>query len=145
MKMISISPWTCGGKKIFHPLRIGHFSLPRNRNCPACSKHTRSGDPEDHLKAISFGRQETEVTKESNDSLDDLRDIVLGKTTSANKANSKESGRRYTLQAKSGRIRRTLMERYKAEVLDVEGAPECMRISRFIARNNAPWVNQASI
>ncbi|GJV65888.1 reverse transcriptase domain-containing protein [Tanacetum coccineum] len=36
------------------------------------------------------------------------------------------------LQARDGESTEDFMERYKAEVLDVEGAPECMRISGFM-------------
>ncbi|GJR44855.1 hypothetical protein Tco_1312958 [Tanacetum coccineum] len=56
---------------------------------------------------------------------------IQGKLSPANK-HIKDPVEIHHIKQRDGESTEDFMERYKAEVLDVEGAPECMKISRFM-------------
>ncbi|GJU40766.1 reverse transcriptase domain-containing protein [Tanacetum coccineum] len=147
-------PWTCEERNPF-TLRIRHFSLPRTRMPSHVKTYDGSGDPEDHLKLFqsaaktegwamplvhmfqtqpSLGNAHRvwfdKLPKESIDSYEDLRTAFRENYLQANKAH--KDPWRTSLKQRDGESTEDFMERYKAEVLDVEGAPECMRISGFM-------------
>ncbi|GJS16794.1 reverse transcriptase domain-containing protein [Tanacetum coccineum] len=154
MKMISINPWTCEERNLFTP-RIRHFSLPRTRMPSHVKTYDGSGDPEDHLKLFQSAaktegwampqvshvqltpHQEclrslvSKLPKVSIDSYEDLRTAFRENYLQQTK-HIKDSVEIHHIKQKDGESTEDFMERYKAEVLDVEGAPECMRISGFM-------------
>ncbi|GJW67698.1 hypothetical protein Tco_0122122 [Tanacetum coccineum] len=111
--------------QIFTPLDP-HFSLPRTR-MPSHVKTVRwkwrSGGS---LKVISIEPAKSEVGH---------ADMVLhrlGKTILQVTKYIKDPVEIHHIKQRDGESTEDFMERYKAEVLDVEGAPECMRISGFM-------------
>ncbi|GJS24269.1 reverse transcriptase domain-containing protein [Tanacetum coccineum] len=66
------------------------------------------------------------------DSYEDLRTAFREKLSSELKAHQDPSMKIHHIKQRDGESTEDFMERYKAEVLDVEGAPECMRISGFM-------------
>ncbi|GJR06570.1 reverse transcriptase domain-containing protein [Tanacetum coccineum] len=122
-------PWTCEERNPFTP-RIRNFSLPRTRMPSHVKTYDGSGDPEDHLKLFQSAAK-TEG---------------WAMPTWCHMSNSSTSPENYLQQTKhikdpveihhikqrDGESTEDFMDRYKAEVLDVEGAPECMRISGFM-------------
>ncbi|GJU22388.1 hypothetical protein Tco_1155730 [Tanacetum coccineum] len=108
-------PWTCEERNLFTP-RIRHFYFPRTRMPSHVKTYDGSGDPKDHLKLFQAAAK---------------IESIQGKLSPTNKAHQ-GSGGDTSYQAKRWRIHGGLMERYKAEILDVEGAPECMKISGFM-------------
>ncbi|GJR01391.1 reverse transcriptase domain-containing protein [Tanacetum coccineum] len=114
-----------------------------------------SGDPEDHLKLFQsaektkrwamptwchmFNSTLTEnarvwfdwLSKESIDSYEDLRAAFRENYLQQTK-HIKDPVEIHHIKQRNGESTENLMERYKAEVLDVEGAPECMKISEFM-------------
>ncbi|GJX02742.1 reverse transcriptase domain-containing protein [Tanacetum coccineum] len=120
-----------------------------------------SGDPEDHLKLFqSAAKTERwamptwwhmfnstltgnarvwfdKLSKESIDSYENLRapfrKIYLQQTK-----HIKDPVKIHHIKQRYRESTEDFMERYKAEVLDVEGAPECMKISGFIHRITHP-------
>ncbi|GJV69915.1 reverse transcriptase domain-containing protein [Tanacetum coccineum] len=148
-------PWTCEERNPFTP-RIRHFSLPRTRmpiqRQDINKMEVGSGD---HLKAISIAattvrmamptwchmfklnpHQEClslfdKLIKESIDSYEDLRTAFRENYLQQTK-HIKDPVEIHHIKQRDGESTEDFMERYKAEVLDVEGAPECMRISGFM-------------
>ncbi|GKB01233.1 reverse transcriptase domain-containing protein [Tanacetum coccineum] len=147
-------PWTCEERNPFTP-RIRHFSLPRTRMPSHVKTYDGSGDPEDHLKLFqSAAKTEAwamptwchmfnstltgnarvwfdKLPKESIDSYEDLRTAFRENYLQQTK-HIKDPVEIHHIKQRDGESTEDFMERYKAEVLDVEGAPECMRISRFM-------------
>ncbi|GJY50307.1 reverse transcriptase domain-containing protein [Tanacetum coccineum] len=147
-------PWTCEERNPF-TLRIRNFSLPRTRMPSHVKTYDGSGDPEDHLKLFqSAARTEgwamptwchmfnstltgnarvwfDKLPKESIDSYEDLRTAFRENYLQQTK-HIKDPVEIHHIKQKDGESTEDFMERYKAEVLDVEGAPECMRISGFM-------------
>ncbi|GKA50880.1 reverse transcriptase domain-containing protein [Tanacetum coccineum] len=147
-------PWTCEERNPF-TLRIRHFSLPRTRMPSHVKTYDGSGDPEDHLKLFqSAARTEgwamptwchmfnstltgnarvwfDKLPKESIDSYEDLRTAFRENYLQQTK-HIKDPVEIHHIKQRDGESTEDFMERYKAEVLDVEGAPECMRISGFM-------------
>ncbi|GJR81793.1 reverse transcriptase domain-containing protein [Tanacetum coccineum] len=119
-------PWTCEERNPFTP-RIWHFSLPRTRMPNHVKTYDGSGDPEDHLKLF----QSAAKIKESIDSYEDLRTAFRENYLQQTK-HIKDPVEIHHIKQRDGESTEDFMERYKAEVLDVEGAPECMRISGFM-------------
>ncbi|GJS64488.1 hypothetical protein Tco_0679052 [Tanacetum coccineum] len=70
--------------------------------------------------------------KDTNTYEDISTQLWTWKTISANKAHQGHPLEIHHIKHKDGESTEDFMERYKAEVLDVEGAPECMRISGFM-------------
>ncbi|GJU62416.1 reverse transcriptase domain-containing protein [Tanacetum coccineum] len=147
-------PWTCEERNPFTP-RIRHFSLPRTRMPSHVKTYDGSGDPEDHLKLFqSAAKTEAwamptwchmfnstltgnarvwfdKLPKESIDSYEDLRTTFRENYLQQTK-HIKDPVEIHHIKQRDGESTEDFMERYKAEVLDVEGAPECMRISGFM-------------
>ncbi|GJZ28494.1 reverse transcriptase domain-containing protein [Tanacetum coccineum] len=119
-------PWTCEERNPFTP-RIRHFSLPRTRMPSHVKTYDGSGDPEDHLKLF----QSAAKIEESIDSYEDLRTAFRENYLQQTK-HIKDPVEIHHIKQRDGESTEDFMERYKAEVLDVEGAPECMRISGFM-------------
>ncbi|GJR19286.1 reverse transcriptase domain-containing protein [Tanacetum coccineum] len=110
-----------------------------------------SGDPEDHLKLFQsaakiegwamptwchiFNSTLTEnarvwfdkLPKESIDSYEDLRTAFRENYLQQTK-HIKDPVEIHHIKQRDGESTEDFMERYKAEVLDVEGAPKCIRI-----------------
>ncbi|GKD74343.1 reverse transcriptase domain-containing protein [Tanacetum coccineum] len=147
-------PWTCEERNPFTP-RIWNFSLPRTRMPSHVKTYDGSGDPEDHLKLFQsdaktegwamptwchmFNSTLTgnarvwfdKLPKESIDSYEDLRTAFKENYLQQTK-HIKDPVEIHHIKQRDGEFMKDFMERYKAEVLDVEGAPECMRISGFM-------------
>ncbi|GJS74764.1 reverse transcriptase domain-containing protein [Tanacetum coccineum] len=114
-----------------------------------------SGDPEDHLKLFQSAAKTEgwamptwchmfnstltgnarvwfdKLPKESIDSYEDLRTAFRENYLQQTK-HIKDPVEIHHIKQRDGESTEDFMERYKAEVLDVEGVPECMRISRFM-------------
>ncbi|GKE76660.1 reverse transcriptase domain-containing protein, partial [Tanacetum coccineum] len=149
-------PWTCEERNPFTP-RIRHFSLPRTRMPSHVKTYDGSGDPEDHLKLFQsaakiegwamptqchmFNSTLTgnarvwfnKLPKESIDSYEDLRTAFRENYLQQTK-HIKDPVEIHHIKQRYGESTEDFMERYKAKVLDVEGAPECMRIKRLYER-----------
>ncbi|GJY74846.1 hypothetical protein Tco_0479277 [Tanacetum coccineum] len=121
-------PWTCEERNPFTP-RIRHFSLPRTRMPSHVKTYDGSGDPEDHLKLFQS------AAKIEGWAMPNMVPHVQLKPSTGiarkNKGTSKPVEILH-IKAKSGESTEDFMERYRLTVLDVEGAPECMRISGFM-------------
>ncbi|GJY14859.1 reverse transcriptase domain-containing protein [Tanacetum coccineum] len=115
-------PWTCEERNPFTP-RIRHFSLPRTRMPSHVKTYDGSGRSERSPKVISIGRK--------NRSYEDLRTAFRENYLQQTK-HIKDPVEIHHIKQRDGESTEDFMERYKAEVLDVEGAPECMRISGFM-------------
>ncbi|GJR30683.1 reverse transcriptase domain-containing protein [Tanacetum coccineum] len=114
-----------------------------------------SGDPEDHLKLFQSAAKTEgwamptwchmfnstltgnarvwfdKLPKESIDSYEDLR-TTFRKNYLQQTKHIKDPVEIHHIKQRDGESTEDFMERYKAEVLDVEGAPECMRIFGFM-------------
>ncbi|GJS76623.1 reverse transcriptase domain-containing protein [Tanacetum coccineum] len=114
-----------------------------------------SEDPEDHLKLFQaatkterwamptwchvFNSTLTEnarvwfdkLPRESIDSYEDLRTTFMENYLQQTK-HIKDPVEIHHIKQRDGESTEDFMERYKAEILDVEGAPECMKISGFM-------------
>ncbi|GJU88174.1 hypothetical protein Tco_1300597 [Tanacetum coccineum] len=113
MKMISISLGHVRKEILSHS---GSGTLvSRGLGCPAMSKHTT----------------EAEIRR-------DQSKHRLGKKLSSAKKHIKDPVEIHHIKQRDGESTEDFMERYKAEVLDVEGAPECMRISDLLHGNKHP-------
>ncbi|GKA01068.1 reverse transcriptase domain-containing protein [Tanacetum coccineum] len=147
-------PWTCEERNPFTP-RIWHFSLPRTRMPSHVKTYDVSGDPEDHLKLFQSAAKTKgwamptwchmfnstltgnarvwfdKLPKESIDSYEDLRTAFRENYLQQTK-HIKDPVEIHHIKQRDEESMEDFMERYKAEVLDVEGAPECMRISGFM-------------
>ncbi|GJV51869.1 reverse transcriptase domain-containing protein, partial [Tanacetum coccineum] len=147
-------PWTCEEKNPFTP-RIQHFSLPRTRMPGHVKTYDGSGDPKDHLKLFQSATKTEgwamptwchmfnstltgnarvwfdKLPKESINSYEDLR-IAFRENYLQQTKHIKDPVEIHHIKQINGESTEDFMERYKEEVLDVEGAPECMRISGFM-------------
>ncbi|GKA96656.1 reverse transcriptase domain-containing protein [Tanacetum coccineum] len=147
-------PWTCEERNPFTP-RIRHFDFPRTRMPSNVKTYDESGDPKDHLKLFQsaakierwampmwchmFNSTLTgnarvwfdKLPKESIDSYEDLRAAFRENYLQQIK-HIKDPVEIHHIKQRDGESTEEFMERYKAKVLDVEGAPECMKISGFM-------------
>ncbi|GJS64871.1 reverse transcriptase domain-containing protein [Tanacetum coccineum] len=145
---------TCEERNPFTP-RIRHFDFPRTRMPSHVKTYDGSGDPEDHLKLFqSAAKTERwvmptwcqmfnstltgnarvwfdKLPKESIDSYEDLRAAFRENYLQQTK-HIKDPVEIHHIKQRDGESTEDFMERYKAEVLDMEGAPECMKISGFM-------------
>ncbi|GJT49456.1 reverse transcriptase domain-containing protein [Tanacetum coccineum] len=147
-------PWTCEERNLFTP-RIRHFNFLRIRMPSHVKTYDGSGDPEDHLKLFKAA-EKTErwamptwyhmfnstltgnvrvwfdkLPRESIDSYKDLRTTFRENYLQQTK-HIKDPVEIHHIKQRDGESTEDFMERYKAEILDVEGAPECMKISGFM-------------
>ncbi|GJX94677.1 reverse transcriptase domain-containing protein [Tanacetum coccineum] len=147
-------PWTCEERNPFTP-RIRHFDFPRTRMPSHVKTYDGSGNPEDHLKLFqSAAKTERwamptwchmfnstltgnarvwfdKLLKESIDSYKDLRAAFRENYLQQTK-HIKDPVEIHHIKQRNAESTEDFMERYKAKVLDVEGAPECMKISGFM-------------
>ncbi|GKA71645.1 reverse transcriptase domain-containing protein [Tanacetum coccineum] len=147
-------PWTCEERNPFTP-RIRHFDFPRTMMPSHVKTYDGSGDLKDHLKLFQsaakierwamptwchmFNSTLTgnarvwfdKLPKESIDSYEDLRAAFRENYLQQTK-HIKDPVEIHHIKQRNGESTEDFMERYKAEVLDVEGAPECMKISGFM-------------
>ncbi|GKB38828.1 reverse transcriptase domain-containing protein, partial [Tanacetum coccineum] len=77
------------------------------------------------------------LPKESIDSYEDLRAAFRENYRQQTK-HIKDPVEIHHIKQRDGESTEDFMERYKEEVLEVEGAPECMKISRFMHRITHP-------
>ncbi|GJX41804.1 reverse transcriptase domain-containing protein [Tanacetum coccineum] len=144
-------PWTCEERNPFTP-QIRHFSLPRTRMPSHVKTYDGSGDPDDHLKLFqSAAKREgwamptwchmfnstltgnarvwfDKLPKELIDSYKDLRTTFRENYLQQTK-HIKDPVEIHHIKQRDGESTEDFMKRYKAEVMDVEGALKCMRIS----------------
>ncbi|GJY43462.1 reverse transcriptase domain-containing protein [Tanacetum coccineum] len=135
--------------------RIRHFDFPRTRMPSHVKTYDGSGDPEDHIKLFqSAAKTERwamptwchmfnstltgnarvwfdKLPKESIDSYEDLRAAFRENYRQQTK-HIKDPVEIHHIKQRDGESMEDFMERYKEEVLDVEGASECMKISGFM-------------
>ncbi|GJU96822.1 reverse transcriptase domain-containing protein [Tanacetum coccineum] len=147
-------PWTCEERNPFTP-RIRHFNFPRTRMPSHVKTYDGSGDPEDHLKLFQAAAKTErwamptwchmfnstltgnarvwfdKLPRESIDSYEDLRTAFRENYLQQTK-HIKDPVEIHHIKQRDGESTEDFMERYKAEILDVEGAPECMKISGFM-------------
>ncbi|GJU75223.1 reverse transcriptase domain-containing protein [Tanacetum coccineum] len=146
-------PWTCEERNPFKT-RIQNFDFPRTRMPSYVKTYDGSGDPEDHIKLFqSAAKTERwampmwcymfnstltrnarvwfdKLPKESIDSYKDLRAAFRENYRQQTK-HIKDPVEIHHIKQKDRESTEDFMERYKEEVLDVEGVPECM-ISGFM-------------
>ncbi|GJR16885.1 reverse transcriptase domain-containing protein [Tanacetum coccineum] len=144
-------PWTCEERNPFTPW-IQHFDFPRTWMPSHVKTYDGSGDPEDHLKLFqSAAKTERwamptwchmfnstltgnarvwfdKLPKESVDIYEDLRAAFRENYLQQTK-HIKDPVEIHHIKQRDGESTEDFKERYKAKVLDVEGAPECMKIS----------------
>ncbi|GJT30954.1 reverse transcriptase domain-containing protein [Tanacetum coccineum] len=120
-----------------------------------------SGDPEDHLKLFQAATKTErwamptwchmfnstltgnarvwfdKLPRESIDSYEDLRTAFRENYLQQTK-HIKDPVEIHHIKQRDGESTEDFMERYKAEILDVEGAPECMKISGFMHGTTHP-------
>ncbi|GKE28516.1 reverse transcriptase domain-containing protein, partial [Tanacetum coccineum] len=147
-------PWKCEERNPFTP-RIRHFYFPRTRMPSYVKTYDGSGDPEEHLKLFQFTAKTErwsmptwchmfnstltgnarawfeKLPKESIDRYEDLRAAFRENYLQQTK-HIKDPVEIHHIKQRNGESTEDFMERYKAEVLDVEGAPECMKIFGFM-------------
>ncbi|GKA60386.1 reverse transcriptase domain-containing protein [Tanacetum coccineum] len=152
-------PWTCEERNPF-TLRIRHFSLPRTRMPGHVKTYDGSGDPEDHLKLFqSAARTEgwamptwchmfnstltrnarvwfDKLPKELIDSYEDLRTAFRENYRQQTK-HIKDPVEIHHIKQRDGESTEDFMERYKAEVLDVEG--EVATLSHGRKKASSSW------
>ncbi|GJU83511.1 reverse transcriptase domain-containing protein [Tanacetum coccineum] len=134
---------------------IQTFNFPRTRMPSHVKTYDGSGDLEDHIKLFQsaakierwamptwchmFNSTLTgnarvwfdKLPKESIDSYEDLRAAFRENYRQQTK-HIKDPVEIHHIKQRDGESTEDFMERYKEEVLDVEGAPECMKISGFM-------------
>ncbi|GKA94621.1 reverse transcriptase domain-containing protein [Tanacetum coccineum] len=147
-------PWTCEERNPFTS-RIRNFNFPKTRMPSHIKTYNGNGDPEDHLKLFQSAAQTERwamptwchmfnstltgnarvwfdnLPKESIDSYIALKAAFRENYLQQIK-HIKDPVEIHHTKQRDGESTEDFMERYKAEVLDVEGAPECMKISGFM-------------
>ncbi|GJU54534.1 reverse transcriptase domain-containing protein [Tanacetum coccineum] len=147
-------PRTCEERNPFTP-RIRHFNFPRTRMPSHVKTYDGSGDSEDHLKLFQAAAKTErwamptwchmfnstltgyarvwfdKLLREFIDSNEDLRTTFRENYLQQTK-HIKDPVEIHHIKQRDGESTEDFMERYKAEILDVEGAPECMKISGFM-------------
>ncbi|GKB06003.1 reverse transcriptase domain-containing protein [Tanacetum coccineum] len=147
-------PWTCEERNPFTP-RIRHFDFPRTRMPSHVKTYDGSGDPKDHLKLFQYASKTerwamptwchmfnstltgnarvwfNKLPKEFIDSYEDLR-AAFGENYLQQTKHIKDPVEIHHIKQRDGESTEDFMKRYKTEVLDMEGAPKCMKISEFM-------------
>ncbi|GJW28192.1 hypothetical protein Tco_0045067 [Tanacetum coccineum] len=115
-------PWTCEERNPFTP-RIRHFNFPRIRMPSHVKTYDGIRDPKDHLKlfqvAAKTERWAMPTWCHMKNYLQQTKHI-------------KDPVEIHHIKQRDRESIEDFMEIYKAEILDVEGAPECMKISGFM-------------
>ncbi|GJY09716.1 reverse transcriptase domain-containing protein [Tanacetum coccineum] len=147
-------PWTCEERNPFIP-RIRHFNFPRTRMPSHVKTYDGSGDPKDHLKLFQAAAKTErwamptwchmfnstltgnarvwfeKLPRESIDSYEYLR-ITFRENYLQQTKHIKDPVEIHHIKQRDGESTEDFMERYKAEILNMEGASECMKISGFM-------------
>ncbi|GKA75148.1 reverse transcriptase domain-containing protein [Tanacetum coccineum] len=147
-------PWVCEEIDPFTP-RIRYFNFPKIRMPSHIKTYDGSEDPEDHLKIFQaatkierwampiwchmFNSTLTgnarvwfdDLSAESIDSYDDLKKAFLENYLQQKKC-IKDPIEIHNIKQREGESTEDFLKRYKLESRDVKGAPECMRIFRFV-------------
>nr|GEV02590.1 reverse transcriptase domain-containing protein [Tanacetum cinerariifolium] len=138
--------------------RICYFDFPKKTRMPSNIKtYDRSEDPEDHLKffqeAVKVERRAMptwchmfnstligsarvwfdDLPPEFVDSYDDLKKAFLANFLQQKKC-IKDPVEIHHIKQREGESIEDFVQRFKSESRHVKGAPECMRISRFMHR-----------
>ncbi|GJU96276.1 hypothetical protein Tco_1321032, partial [Tanacetum coccineum] len=113
------------------PNQKGH----RTRMPSHVKTYDGSGDPEDHIKLFQSAAKTERWAMPTWCHMFNSTENYLPAKQNTIKGSSLEN-----INQVKGNVRRPwrIMERYKEEVLEVEGAPECMKISRFMHRITHP-------
>ncbi|GJS75346.1 reverse transcriptase domain-containing protein [Tanacetum coccineum] len=137
----------------------GHWKSKSKSHRTRIPSHVKtydgSGDPEDHIKLFQSATKTErwamptwchmfnstltgnarvwfeKLPKESIDSYEDLR-ATFRENYRQQIKHIKDPVEIHHIKQRDGESTENFMERYKEEVLDVEGAPECMKISGFM-------------
>ncbi|GJX07465.1 reverse transcriptase domain-containing protein [Tanacetum coccineum] len=131
-------PWVCEETDPFTP-RIRYVDFPKTRMPSHIKTYDGSEDPKYHLKIFQAAAK-TERW-ESIDSYDDLRKSFLENYLQQKKY-IKDPVEIHNIKQRDGESTEEFVCRYKLECTDVKGAPECMKISRFIGEveaSNREW------
>ncbi|GJV68772.1 hypothetical protein Tco_1484281 [Tanacetum coccineum] len=112
------SSWETGGYSESEDSEGGHWKSKSRRHRTRMPSHIKtydgSGDPKDHLKLFQVvAKTERENYLHQTKHIKDPVDI-------------------HHIKQRDRESTEDFMERHKAEILDVEGAPECMKISGFM-------------
>ncbi|GKA85772.1 reverse transcriptase domain-containing protein [Tanacetum coccineum] len=116
----------CGRKLV--PSHPGSATLCSQKR-PRC--YDRSDDPKDHLKNFQAATKFDNLPPESVDSYDDLKKAFLANFLQQKKC-TKDPVEIHHIKQKEGESTEEFVQRFKAESRHVKGAPECMRIFRFM-------------
>nr|GEW15755.1 hypothetical protein [Tanacetum cinerariifolium] len=123
-------PWMCEEENSFTP-RIRNFESSRKTRMPNnVKKYDGTRDPEDH---VWFD----ELPPESIDGYKDLRAAFLAYFMQQKKY-VKDLVEIHNIKQRDGETIEDFMKRFKTETGRLKGAPECMRISRFMHGVNNP-------
>ncbi|GJU18615.1 reverse transcriptase domain-containing protein [Tanacetum coccineum] len=147
-------PWMCEERNPFTPW-IRHFDFPMTRMPSHIKTYDGPGDPEDHLKLFQSAAKTERLAmptwchmfnsmltgnarvwfdklpKESIDSYEDLR-VAFRENYLQQTKHIKDPVEIHHIKQRDGESTDDFMERYKAEVLDVKGVLECMKIFGFM-------------
>ncbi|GJY33026.1 hypothetical protein Tco_0417495 [Tanacetum coccineum] len=115
-------PWTCEESNPF-TTRIRHFNFPRTRMPSHVKTYDRSGDPEDHIKLFQSAAKTERWAMPTWCHMENYRQQTK---------HIKDPVEIHHIKQRDGESMEDFMERYKEEVLDVEGAPKCMKIFEFM-------------
>ncbi|GJZ82177.1 reverse transcriptase domain-containing protein [Tanacetum coccineum] len=154
-------PWTCKDEDPFTP-RIRNFKSSRKTRMPNNVKtYDRIGDPKDHLKIFQAAAQVErwamptwchmfnstligaarvwfdELPPESIDGYNGLKAAFLAYFMQQKKY-VKDLVEIHNIKQRDGETIKDFIERFKVETGRMKGAPECMRISRFMHGVNNP-------
>ncbi|GKC68208.1 reverse transcriptase domain-containing protein [Tanacetum coccineum] len=151
---LSESDGSAGGHYPFTP-RIRYFDFPKTRMPSHIKTYDGSEDPEDHLKIFqSAAKMEQwamptwchmfnstltgnarvwfdDLPKETIDSYDDLKKAFLENYLQQKKC-IKDPVKIHNIRQRDREFTEEFVRRYKLECRDVKGAPECMKIFRFM-------------
>ncbi|GJY40687.1 hypothetical protein Tco_0427957 [Tanacetum coccineum] len=104
----------------------GHWKSKSRRHRTRMPSHVKtydeSGDPKDHLKLFQA------AAKTERWAMPTWCHMFNSTLT----GNARDPVEIHHIKQRDGESTEDFMERYKAEILDVEGAPECMKISGFM-------------
>ncbi|GKB56580.1 reverse transcriptase domain-containing protein [Tanacetum coccineum] len=130
-------PWTCEDVDPFTP-RIRNFKSSRKTRMPNNVKtYDRTRDPEDHLKIFQVAAQFDELPLESIDAYKGLEEAFLAYFMQQKKY-VKDPVEIHNIKQRDGETIEDFMKWFKVETGRMKGAPECMRISRFMHGVNNP-------
>ncbi|GJY42498.1 hypothetical protein Tco_0429768 [Tanacetum coccineum] len=119
-------PWVCEEVDTFTP-RIRYFNFLKTRKLSHIKTYNGSEDPEDNLKNFQTAAKTKRWTMPTwchmfNSTL----------TGNARKKCIKDPIELHNIKQRDEESTEDFVRRYKLESRDIKGAPECMRISRFV-------------